>query len=563
MGAYPTYTEIQRLWRARDNIPAARRITVALGGSCNMDYCKLGLQLALAERGFDATIEVTPYGNWMVTALTGEVKADVWIVWMSSMATSSAEVERPVIDLGPAVVAVRALVARGTIVVTVMPEALAAEDDPTSAFGQWRRDYAEALERKLPPEVIRLRIGHVQRNLGARQWFAPRYWTLAKAPCHPDGATAVGIEAGKIVAQAIRPTVKAVVVDLDNTIWGGVVGDDGPEGLNLDRFSDGQPFLALQRFLLDLKQRGIPLAVVSKNDPQSARAPFLQRSEMLLTLQDFIHFHASWNNKHLAISVIARELNLGTDAICFLDDSPQERAEAKHFLPDLIVPELPGDPEHRLGVLRETGLFSVPRLLADDAERVARYADEKLRREAQEVAPDMDTYLRDLRMVLVPEVVGRANLSRVSALVQRTNQFNLTNRRHSGPQIAKLADQAGSYAFCFALEDRFGAAGIISTLIGTAADGVLEIDTWVLSCRVFGREVERAILEHLLCWCRSCGVETIRAPFSVTAKNHLVADFLISAGFAVERENSDERLFIARVSAVNPTHRLSITCFEE
>lgn len=563
MASYPTYTEIQRLWRAHDKaLNATRHVTVALGGSGNMEFCKLGLQMALAERGINSSIELTSYDNWIGAALSGDVIANAWIIWMSSMATSCAEIERPALDLRSVITATATLLRQGAIVIVAMPEALPSEDDPTSVFGQWRREFSRCLEQGLPTDVICLRLDHVQRKLGDRQWFAPRYWTMAKAPCHPDGATAVGIEAGMILAQVILPSVKAIVVDLDNTIWGGVVGDDGPEGLKLDRFSDGRPFLALQRFLLDLKHRGIPLAVVSKNEPENARAPFLMRPEMLLKLEDFVHFHSSWNKKYLAIADIAHELNLGIDAICFLDDSPQERAEAKYFLPDLIVPELPEDPEQWLLLLRESGLFSTPRLLADDAERSIRYVDEKLRRKALEEAPDIDQYLRDLKMVLIPQVVDQANLPRVGALVQKTNQFNLTNRRHSALIIRKLSEQTNSYAYCFTLEDRFGSMGIISAVIATTDDGILNIDTWVLSCRVFGREVEHAILDHILRWCQSRSILVIRAPFNATVKNQPVANFLASSGFAIEHESPNERFFIARCSEFKLKHQLATTCFD-
>ena len=243
-----------------------------------------------------------------------------------------------------------------------------------------------------------------------------------------------------------------------------------------------------------------------------------------------------------------------------MDDSPQERAEVKHFLPDLIVPELPEDPDQWLVMLRETGLFSTPRLLADDAERSTRYVDDKLRREGLEKASNIDLYLRDLKMLLIPEVVCHDNLPRVFALVQKTNQFNLTCRRHSALKIKELSEHENSYAHCFALEDRFGTLGIVSALIATAADGILNIDTWVLSCRVFGREVEYAILEHLFYWCQSRGIETIRAPVAKSLKNRLVADFLASSGFTIEHELRDERIFIARRSDIKLKHQLTTTC---
>ncbi|MEO5339404.1 MAG: HAD-IIIC family phosphatase [Magnetococcus sp. MYC-9] len=514
----------------RENMP--RSVRVALGGNIATDFLEFGLRVGLAAMGVDAHVHATSYNNWIAEALSESAEVDFWIVWETAIGATLGGTVRKEIDAEPIGAACSKALGRGQRVILLLPEALEMEDDPFSPFRAWRNRLSRQLEERLPEGVVRLSVDHVQRQVGSARWFAPRYWTMAKAPCHPDAATMVAIEVAKTVAQALVPRIKAVVTDLDNTLWGGVIGDDGVDGIKLDPFGEGRPYLMMQQYLKDLQATGIPLNVVSKNDPVNACAPFEKNPWMPLLLDDFVYFNASWEPKHIAIRNIAEQLNLGLDAICFLDDSPHERAEAKKFLPQLVVPELATDPEQRVVALARSGLFFSPVTHKDDISRVKRYRDEIIRRQEKEEIVSLDAYHEGLAMILTPLEICASNIARAAALVQKTNQFNVTNLRHTLAEIQKLTEINGIYGYCFSLSDRFGDSGIVSVVIGLPREGKFEVNTWVLSCRAFGRGVEYAILQHLMEWLQCKGVERLHAPFTPSAKNKLARDFLIEAGFS-------------------------------
>jgi FkbH-like protein len=536
------------------------RLAVVVGGNANVDFAVPGLRVQLAADGIDLQVRSTAYQGWVGEALAGAEPGDAWVVWCSSAGATHAGTRPPVDDVADVVAASRALTARGVTVVVVLPDLTPADDDPFSATARWRRAAAARLDHELPPEVVRLPVEHLQRRVEPRRWEAGRYWDSAKSPVHPDAATLVGREVARVLAAVLRPRVKAVAVDLDGTLWGGIVGDDGVEGLVLDPDHGGRPFLQLQRFLLDVSATGVPIFVVSKNDPDVASRAFRERSEMLLSLDDLVAFEVSWRSKHEAIARVAERLNIGLDAICFLDDSPHERLEATTFLPGLIVPELADDPEHRLEQLTRSGLFLRPVLTDDDRARVGFY-QRALAEPVADVPIDHAAYLAGLDMVLEPEPVSDANLARVVSLLHKTNQFNLTTRRHSSAHVAAFAADPANYAWAFRLRDRLGDAGIVSVVLGQRADDALEIDTWLMSCRVFNRGVEHAVADHLATWCGAHGVASVRGRYEPTAKNGLVADFYDELGLAVVPGDDGGRDFAGPLRP--PTHHLTITTGSE
>lgn len=560
--ATPSYVEAMRLDRRRpETLP--RRMRLAVGGNGNVEFLLPGLRAGLSLAGIRAETVATPYDGWIGPALDGTldgapVDVDAWVIWLSAMGASRGGLERRPVDVAGVGMAVEAILQRGQMAIVILPEALPAEADPFSPFCAWRRSLLSDLRGALPPRAILLDVEHLQRRLGEERWAAGRYWTTAKCPCHPDAATAIGMAAARIADRVQRPRVKAVVVDLDNTLWGGVVGDDGPEGLLLDPDGDGRPFLEMQRFLSDVSATGVPLCVVSKNSPEQARRPFAERPEMILALKDFVYFNASWTNKHVGIRSIAEALNIGIDTVCFLDDSPHERDEARSFIPDLIVPELPEDPEARVGALIRSGLFLAPAVGEDDARRVARYKQDAVRREAGEAASDAGAYLRGLGMVLRAEPVGAVNIARATALLQKTNQFNLGMRRHGQAEIMALANADDAYAHCFALSDRFGDSGIIAVVLGGIEAGCFRIESWVMSCRVFGRGVEKAILSHILEWTGQRRCDTLVAGYVDGGRNGLVADFLRDAGFTAGPPDDAHGIEFRAVGLAPPDHALTI-----
>ena len=547
--------EIRRLAQLTNEERSAdfkQTLRVAIAGNVNTDFLSPGLQAGLASHAIDTEISALPYDSWIPSALAGNVDAGAWIIWVSAMGGSRGQTERPAVDVAGIAAAVRALADRGCQVVVILPEALQAEDDPFSPFCRWRADLVTQLRDALEDTSILLSLDHLQRQIGPA-WFASRYWTLAKCPCHPDSMTMVGQYAASVVAATYRQDIRAVICDLDDTLWGGIVGEVGPEGLNLDPDGEGRPFLALQRYLKDLSDVGIPLSVVSKNDPVHAKRPFVERKEMILSYDDFVYFNASWSDKHHAIDEIIRSLNLGRDQVCFLDDSSFERDQACNFLPGLVVPELDHDPEQRLETLVRSGIFARPMVRTEDRARVEMYKTERSRQEFAKHIPDADEYLRSLDIKLGAIPVTAKILPRVTQLVQKTNQFNITNKRMEADQILNLAKDKENFAYGYSVSDKFGDAGLVGVLVGTRNSDSLDIDVWVLSCRVFNRTIEQGMFAHLLDWSLGQGVRAIRAVYNPSPKNHLVAEFLPALGFAQTPDSGSSDLeFICDCDATQP-----------
>ena len=554
-----TYGEALRGCRAIEkDVADDARLTIAVGGNCNPAFLLPGLRLALAHEGVTVRIVETPYDNWMATALAPEEKIDIWLVWLSALGYSAGGTEWRATDIEGVLAGVTAALGRGERVVTILPEALEGAE-PYSVAEAWQRALRAELDGALPAAVIRVDPDRVHRQRGDAAWFAARYWTLAKSPCHPDAATLLGHAVANAVSRMLKPKVKAVAVDLDDMLWGGIVGEAGVAGVALDPFGEGRPYLQLQRFLKDLSAAGIPISVVSKNNPDDARAPFLERREMILSLADCVYFHAGWEAKTIALRRIAADLNIGIEALCFLDDSLHEREEARSLVPGLIVPELPADPEARMGFLAASGLFSQPVVGATDRARVDYYKDQARRDSLLAESGDVEAYLRGLDMRLTAWPIGPDNIQRVASLIHKTNQFNLTNRRHSDAELSRILAVPGVYAYCYGLADRFGDAGIIAVVIGRPAEDGLEIDTFLMSCRVINRGVDSAVLDHLLRWSRGRGVNTLIGLYAPTAKNALVAELYPRLGFvavAVAGAGGDLR-FMGRGLAA-PSHAITI-----
>ena len=537
VGVLPRYMDAMVQARSLPTADADGRepLRIVVGGNSNLDFMTPGLRVGLAVEGFVSEVTGTAYGGW-ITETFQDRPADAGVVWVSAMGASLGGTARPRLDVDAIAAAVNRLTARGIRVVVIPPEPLIAEEDPFSPFVQWRRDLVARMTAGMPSEAILLPVEHLVRRMGIDIWTATRYWEQAKAPCHPDAMTAVGAEIATVLAHLVRPRVKAVALDLDDTIWGGLVGEVGPGGLALDPNGSGRAFLELQRLILDLTDRGIAVGVVSKNDDAEARRPFAERPEMLLSLDTFVSFQASWAPKAQAIARLAEQLNIGIDAICFLDDSPMEREAARHLLPSLIVPELPRAPEKRVPYLLRSRLFVAPVVGEEDRLRVAFY-----KRGAEPRPVDLDEYLAGLEMVLEPIRIDSGSFDRALSLLHKTNQFNLTLWRPSPSELRELVDDRDTYAYAFRLTDRLGDAGIISVLLATCDNSVGRMAAWVMSCRVFSRGVEWATAEHLAVWLGEHGAASVELPYVHGPRNGLFAEVLLQLGLAGDGSTSTDR----------------------
>jgi FkbH-like protein len=316
-------------------------------------------------------------------------------------------------------------------------------------------------------------------------------------------------------------------------MWGGIVGDDGIEGLALGSGSAlGEAHSALQRMALSLKQRGIILCVSSKNDETIALDAFRNHPEMILKEDDIVAFRVNWDDKAANIKAISDAIDLGLDSFVFLDDNPAERKRVRDALPSVAVPELPEDPSEWLPVLQAAGYFEQTSLSKEDRQRAGFYKANALRAAQLERIGNHDDYLRSLGMTLSLAPFDDPGRKRIAQLISKSNQFNLTTRRYSEAEIAGLQSSPDAMTIQARLEDIFGDNGMISAVICRQTGQRLEVDTWIMSCRVLGRCVEQAILQYLVAQARLKGVAEIIGRYIPTARNALVRDHFAKLGFS-------------------------------
>ncbi len=375
---------------------------------------------------------------------------------------------------------------------------------------------------------------------GVRAWHNPVAWHNAKQEVSGRATMLYGDLVARLLAGLQGRSAKVLVLDLDNTLWGGVVGDDGVEGIVLGQGSAlGEAFVAVQDYARQLARRGVVLAVCSKNDEANALAPFDSHPEMVLRRDDIACLIANWDDKALNLRRLAASLNLGLDSLVLLDDNPVERALIRRELPGVQVPEVDDDPATVPQRLADAGYFEAVGVTADDRARTAQYRQNRERAAAQgaardEQGSDLPGYLRSLDMVLHASPFDEAGLARIVQLVNKTNQFNLTTRRTTPEAIrAVIADPHG-FGLQLRLVDRFGDNGIVVIVAGRLSEAGDEcvITDWLMSCRVLGRQVEQATLLLVAERARRLGADTLIGEYRETGKNGMVRTLYPSLGFA-------------------------------
>ena len=376
---------------------------------------------------------------------------------------------------------------------------------------------------------------------GVVNWHDPMLWHRAKQEVHPGAAPLYGDLVARLLAARQGRSRKALVLDLDNTLWGGVIGDDGIEGIVIGQGSAlGEAFLDMQDYAKGLTRRGVILAVCSKNDEANALEPFEKHPDMLLRRGDIACFVANWNDKAANLREIARRLNIGTDALVFADDNPAERAIIRRELPEVAVPELPEEPALYATMIAEAGYFEGTRLTAEDRGRAAQYQANMARSQAAPASEtDMAGYLDSLEMVLQWGRVDPVSAPRVVQLVNKTNQFNLTTRRTTDAAVAAVMADAAALSLQLRLIDRFGNNGIIAVVLGERRDDAMHVTDWLMSCRVLKRGVEAATLNLVAAESRRLGATRVTGEYRPTAKNAMVRDHYASLGFVPAGQDPD------------------------
>lgn len=332
---------------------------------------------------------------------------------------------------------------------------------------------------------------------------------------------------------------KCLICDLDNTLWGGVVGDDGLSGIQIGELGLGHSFEDLQRWIKQLKERGIIIAICSKNNETTAKEPFEKHPEMILKLDDISLFVANWQDKATNIKYIQKTLNIGMDSIVFIDDNPFERNLVKTMIPEIVVPDLPEDPANYLEYLKELNLFETASYSENDKNRTKQYQSEISRIESEKLFKNYDDYLINLEMIAETNEFDEYNTPRIAQLSQRSNQFNLRTVRLTEEEVSKLASDNDFVTRYFTLKDKFGDHGLISVVVMKKQDKEnLFIDNWLMSCRVLKRGMEEFIINKLVEIGFNLGFRYLIGEYIPTPKNSMVANLYAQMGFEKVKENT-------------------------
>jgi FkbH-like protein len=401
------------------------------------------------------------------------------------------------------------------------------------------RSLIDAVNRGLAEFVrgsgdVLLDVAGLAETVGLADWHNPQMWNMAKFAFSDALIPLYAEHVARTVAAIRGKSRKALILDLDNTVWGGVIGDDGLEGIRIAQGdARGEAHLSVQRMALDLRRRGIVLAVSSKNTDEVAREPFEKHPEMLLKLDHFAVFQANWNDKATNIQAIAQELSLGLDAMVFLDDNPMERGLVRSLLPQVAVPELPEDPAYYARTLAAAGYFDAIALAGEDLKRADYYQDNARRAGLRNQVGGVDAYLASLDMTITFQPFDATGRARIVQLINKSNQYNLTTRRYTDPEVVEAEGDPGVFTLQVRLADIFGDNGMIGVVICRPGEsGVWDIDTWLMSCRVLGRKVEFMVLRQILQHARAAGIHKLSGTYRPTDRNKLVVDHYARLGFA-------------------------------
>jgi len=378
---------------------------------------------------------------------------------------------------------------------------------------------------------------------GRLRWHDERKWATARMPIAAECLNHLAEEWLRFIHPLAGKTCKALAVDLDNTLWGGVIGEDGVEGIEVGSGYPGAAYGSLQRAILDLYQRGIILAVCSKNDPETALEALARHPGMLLRPQHFGAFRINWTDKAQNLQEIVAELNIGTDALAFLDDNPAERERVRTALPEVTVIELPDDPMEYAQALRNSPVFERLSLSREDRKRGKYYGQQRERTQLRTELPSVEDFYRSLEQVVEVGPVTGGRIARVAQLTQKTNQFNTTTRRYTEQQIAEMIGSPDHCVYGLSVSDRFGDSGLVGIAVLRLCGNVCEIRTFLLSCRVIGRTVETAFLSCLVNKARAWGAEYMSGWFVPTQKNGPASAFFAEHGFAVQHRDGDSILW--------------------
>ena len=403
----------------------------------------------------------------------------------------------------------------------------------TSFLFQLRKlNYELMLLASKNPNLFLCDISSIHNRVGKMIFFQSSIYINTEMVLSIEVLPEIAMRTVKLIGALQGKIKKCIILDLDNTVWGGVIGDDGLENVQIGSLGIGKAFTEFQYWVKKLKNRGIIVAVCSKNTESIAKEPFEKHPDMVLHMEDISVFIANWENKADNIRRIQRILNIGFDSIVFIDDNPFERNIVRENIPEIIVPELPEDPAEYLEYLYSQNLFETVSISKEDAERTKLYQIEARRIVDQQKFTNEDDFLLSLNMVSLVEPFNKFNTPRAAQLSQRSNQYNLRTIRYSDAEIERLSVHPDYFTFTFTLEDKFGDNGLICVLIlKQESEQILFIDTWLMSCRVLKRGMENFVLSTIVDFAKDKGFNTLKGEYIPTAKNEMVKDHYFNLKF--------------------------------
>jgi FkbH-like protein len=517
------------------------------------------LRAAAFAAGLDLTVHVGEFNAYVQEILDGEsalyrfqadtvilavesrdVAPHLWGEWADLSESAAREATRAVVDRFHSwIVTFRRHSQANLVIHSLTPPEFPArgildsqlEPGQTEAFAEINRELRRMAREQRG--VYILDYDALVARSGRIGWRDERKWLTVRMAFPAAHLADVSREWMRFLHPLSGRVAKAIAVDLDNTLWGGVVGEDGFDGIQLGAEFPGAAYRNVQRALLDLRQRGILLAICSKNNSADAMEVLERHPDMLLRPQHFAALRIDWNDKAANLREIAEELNIGIDAVAFLDDNPVERQQVRGAVPEATVIELPEDPFLFARALHEAPVFERLTLSAEDLRRGEMYQAQAERRKVESGAASREDFYRSLEQEAEIGRVSAATLARVAQLTQKTNQFNLTTRRYTEEQIARMAESPDWRVHWIRVRDHFSDNGLVGVAILHRQESAWEIDTFLLSCRVIGRTVETAFLAYLIETAEAEGGKTVEGWFLPTKKNSPACEFYSSHGFRV------------------------------
>jgi FkbH-like protein len=393
------------------------------------------------------------------------------------------------------------------------------------------REINSRIRQSLPNGTFFIDLETLAGNIGRKSFYNPRQYYWTKQPFTEQGTTLLAERIENAIRIMRTGSKKVLVLDLDNTLWGGIVGDLGAYNIELGENPDGEAFRDFQQYCKQLSKRGILLAIATKNDEANAKEPFEVNPNMVLKLDDIVSFQSHWRPKSESMKTIARELNLGIDSLVFFDDNPAEREEVRQNAPEVAIIDVPDDPADYIQALENSLFFETHSVTTADTQRTQQYLNENKRKTLENSFTNLDDYLKSLEMVgkIVP--INDGNMQRVVQLLGKTNQFNVTSKRHDEQTIRRFLSDPQTIALTLELSDKFGEHGLIAVAIGLLQGDDLFIDTFLMSCRVLNRTAEHFLMNAVIELAIQKKFKRIIGEYIPTAKNDMVKDLFLIFGF--------------------------------